>query len=49
MTQPTYTELVELIVGMRVELDSLRAENSELKARLADLEAQLRRNSQNSS
>ena len=49
MTQPTYTELVELIVGMRIELDSLRAENSALKLRVADLEAQLRTNSQNSS
>jgi transposase len=49
MTQPTYNELVELIVGMRVELDSLRAENSALKLRVADLEAQLRTNSQNSS
>ena len=49
MTQPTYTELVELIVEMRTELNILRAENAALKVRVADLEAQLRTNSQNSS
>lgn len=49
MTQPTYTELVEMIVGMRVELEALRAENAALKLRVADLEARLRTNSQNSS
>jgi transposase len=49
MTQPTYTELVELIVEMRTELDFLRTENAALKVRVADLEAQLRTNSQNSS
>ena len=49
MTQPTYTELVELIVEMRAELTSLRAENAALKVRVADLEAQLRTNSRNSS
>ena len=49
MTQPTYTELVDLIVGMRAELSTLRAENAALKVRVADLEAQLRTNSRNSS
>ncbi len=49
MTEPTYTELVELIVGMRAELDFLRTENASLKLRVADLEARLRTNSQNSS
>jgi len=49
MTQPTYAELVELIVEMRAELNTLRAENAALKVRVADLEAQLRTNSQNSS
>lgn len=49
MTQPTYTELVELIVEMRAELNTLRAENVALKVRVADLEAQLRTNSRNSS
>ncbi len=49
MTEPTYTELVDLIVGMRSELDFLRAENSALKLRVADLEARLRTNSRNSS
>ena len=49
MTQPTYTDLVELIVEMRAELDSLRSENAALKVRVADLEARLRANSQNSS
>ena len=49
MTQPTYTELVELVVSMRTELDAIRAENETLKARVIDLEAQVRANSQNSS
>jgi transposase len=49
MTQPTYTELVELVVNMRVELDALRAENSGLKERVMELEAQVRANSRNSS
>ncbi|QNK82074.1 IS66 family transposase [Nakamurella sp. PAMC28650] len=49
MTQPTYAELVELIVEMRTELNILRAENAALKVRVADLEARLRTNSQNSS
>ncbi len=49
MMQPTYTELVELIVEMRTELNALRAENAALKVRVADLEAQLRTNSRNSS
>ena len=49
VTQPTYADLVELIVEMRAELKSLRAENAALKVRVADLEAQLRTNSQNSS
>jgi len=49
MTQPTYAELVDLVVEMRTELNFLRAENAALKVRVADLEAQLRTNSQNSS
>ena len=49
MTQPTYAELVDLIVEMRAELTFLRAENAALKVRVADLEAQLRTNSRNSS
>ena len=49
MTKPTYSELVELVVNMRVELDAIRAENAGLKARVAELEAQVRTNSRNSS
>jgi hypothetical protein len=49
MTQPTYAELVDLVVSMRAELAALRAENETLKARVAELEAQLRTNSRNSS
>ena len=49
MTQPTYTELVDLVVSMRAELAALRAENETLKARVAELEAQVRTNSRNSS
>lgn len=49
MPQPTYTELVDLVVSMRAELDFLRAENAALKARVVELETQLRTNSRNSS
>jgi transposase len=49
MPQPTYTELVNLVVEMRTQLDVLRAENAALKLRVAELEAQLRTTSKNSS
>jgi len=37
MTQPPYTELVELVASMRTELDGIRAENATLKARVAGI------------
>ena len=49
MPQPTYTELVNLVVEMRTQLEVLRAENAALKLRVAELEAQLRTTSKNSS
>ena len=49
MPQPTYTELVSLVVEMRTQLEVLRAENAALKLRVAELEAQLRTTSKNSS
>lgn len=49
MAEATYSELLELVAAMRVELAALRAENEALKSRVADLETQLRTNSRNSS
>ena len=42
-------DVVDLVVSMRAELAAIRAENETLKARVAELEAQLRTNSRNSS
>jgi transposase/BMFP domain-containing protein YqiC len=50
MTQrATYEELVDLVVKLQADLDSMRAENAALRARVAELEAQRRTNSRNSS
>lgn len=49
MDQPTIVELLALVVALQKEVETLRAENQRLQARVAELEAQVHTNSQNSS
>lgn len=49
MGSPSIAELLALVANMQQELARLRADNERLRARVAELEAQLKANSRNSS
>jgi transposase len=49
MEEPSVAELIATVIALQAEVEKLRAENTALRGRVAELEAQVRANSRNSS